>query len=162
MDIIVEEAVVAELEATDRDGVLREMVRSLGRAKKITARHADEIVASLAEREKQGTTGIGKGVAVPHTKHDGVKEIVATVARSAKGVDFGSLDQQPVHLFFMVLSPAGKNQEYLKAMDRIFRHLNKDNFRKFLRQAPGRDEVLRLLREADAADAAETAGAGKA
>jgi PTS system fructose-specific IIA component/PTS system nitrogen regulatory IIA component len=148
-EIIPAEAVLADLESSDREGVLREMVRALAKAKKVPAKDVDEVVKCLVKREKDGTTGIGKGVAVPHARHDAVKEIVAAVGRSSKGVDFGSLDHQPVFLFFMVLSPAGKNQEYLKAMEKIFGNLQRDNFRKFLRQAETREDILELLQEAD-------------
>jgi PTS system fructose-specific IIA component/PTS system nitrogen regulatory IIA component len=146
-EIIAADAVIPELEATDRDAVLREMVKTLAKAKKIVAKHVDDVVKQLAEREKQGTTGIGKGVAVPHVRHDAVKQVTAAVARSSRGVDFGSLDQQPVYLFFLVLAP--DNSKYFQAMETIFRHVQKDNFRKFLRQAETREDVLDLLREAD-------------
>jgi len=151
-EIIVADAIIPELEASDREGVLREMVKALAKSKRLTTKHADEVVKSLLDRERQGTTGIGKGVAVPHVRHDAVKNVAAAVARSSRGIDFGSLDQQPVFLFFMVLSPDGKPQEYLKAMEKIFRQLQKDTFRKFLRQAETVEDILELIREADLQD----------
>lgn len=146
-EIIAADAIIPELEAADREGVLREMVKALVKSKKLVAKHSEDVVTNLAEREKQGTTGIGKGVAVPHVRHDGVKQVTAAVARSSRGVDFGSLDQQPVYLFFLVLAP--DNNKYFQAMEAIFRHVQKDNFRKFLRQAETREDILDLLREAD-------------
>jgi PTS system fructose-specific IIA component/PTS system nitrogen regulatory IIA component len=146
-EIIAADAVVPELEAGDREGVLREMVKALTKSRKMAAKHAEDVVRQLLDREKQGTTGIGKGVAVPHVRHDAVKQVTAAVARSSRGVDFGSLDQQPVYLFFLVLAP--DNTRYFQAMETIFRHVQKDNFRKFLRQAETREDILDLLREAD-------------
>jgi mannitol/fructose-specific phosphotransferase system IIA component (Ntr-type) len=89
-------------------------------------------------------------VAVPHVKHEKIKKMVATIGVSARGVDFNALDKQPVHSIVLLMSPAGRPDEHLQAMENIFRNLQKDTFRRFLRQATTRDEILELIEEADA------------
>src|SRR6188474_1367821 len=96
-DFIVSEAIVPTLAASDRDGVLRELVSTLAEAGALPKSAVDEVVASLVKREQNGSTGFGKGVAVPHVKHPQVKKMAGTVGRSVNGVDFAALDHQPVY-----------------------------------------------------------------
>lgn len=148
-DFIVAEAIVPALKASDRDGVLRELVTALSKAGALPAGAVDEVVSALVKREKNGSTGFGKGVAVPHVKHSAVKKMVGTVGRSAAGVDFAALDHQPVYSIFLLLSPENQPQQHLQAMNIIFTNLQKDMFRRFLRQSETRQAVAELLDEAD-------------
>src|SRR5688500_19440482 len=150
MDFIVADAIVAELAASDRDGALRELVTSLAGAGALPAEAVDEIVAALIKREQNGSTGFGKGVAVPHVKHAKVKKMAGTVGRSVNGIDFAALDHQPVYSIFLLLSPDNQPQQHLLAMNAIFNNLQKDTFRRFLRQSDTRDAIGDLLDEADA------------
>ena len=109
----------------------------------------DEIVTALVKREQTGSTGFGKGVAVPHVKHPNVKKMVGTVGRSAAGIDFAALDHQPVYTIFLLLSPDNQPQQHLQAMNIIFTNLQEDMFRKFLRQSATREAIIDLLDEAD-------------
>src|SRR5271170_7431240 len=95
-DFIIGDAVVPELAATDRDGVLRELVSSLSSAGALPASAVDEVVAALVKREQNGSTGFGKGVAVPHVKHPAVNRMAGTIGRSVSGIEFAALDHQPV------------------------------------------------------------------
>ncbi len=149
-DFIVAEAVVAELSASDRDGVIRELVNALAGAGALPADAVDEVVAALIKREQNGSTGFGKGVAVPHVKHARVKQMVGTVGRSVNGIDFAALDHQPVYSVFLLLSPDNQPQQHLQAMNIVFSNLQKDMFRRFLRQCPDRQAIIDLLDEADA------------
>jgi mannitol/fructose-specific phosphotransferase system IIA component (Ntr-type) len=157
-EFIVPDAVVPELQATSRDDAIRELVTALSSAGAVDASIVDEVVAALIKREQNGTTGFGKGVAVPHVKHAKVKQMAGAVGRSAGGIDFGALDKQPVYSVFLLLSPApaddaGKaasNQRHLQAMNIIFQNLQKEMFRKFLRQSDTRQKLADLLDEADA------------
>jgi PTS system nitrogen regulatory IIA component len=149
MDFVVREAVLPELEAIDRDGVIDELVTALARAKAINAEDRESICKAVIARERQGSTGFGKGVAVPHEKHPKVRRMVAAVGRSSKGVDFAALDRAPVYCFLLLLSPSDQKDEHLQAMESIFRHLQRDTFRRFLRQAETREAILDLLQEAD-------------
>jgi PTS system fructose-specific IIA component/PTS system nitrogen regulatory IIA component len=92
---------------------------------------------------------MGKGVAVPHVKHPAVKEVVAAVGQSSVGIDFAALDKQPVYSVILLLSQADSPDRHLQAMESIFKHLQKEKFRKFLRQAQNAEQIEDLLREAD-------------
>jgi nitrogen PTS system EIIA component len=94
----------------------------------------EEVVAALIKREQNGSTGFGKGVAVPHVKHAKVRQMAGTIGRSATGIDFAALDHQPVYSVFVLLSPENEAQQHLQAMNIIFSNLQKDIFRRFLRQ----------------------------
>src|SRR5690348_8726816 len=148
-EFIVVEAIVPELGATDRDGAVRELVTSLARAGALPEDAVDEVVAAVIKREQNGSTGFGKGVAVPHVKHPKVKKMSGTVGRSASGIDFAALDHQPVYSIFLLLSPENQPQQHLQAMNIVFSNLQKDMFRRFLRQANSRQTIVDLLDEAD-------------
>src|SRR3954463_8857226 len=148
-EFIVKDAIVADLKATDRDGVIRELVSSLATAGALPADAVDEVVAALVKREQNGSTGFGKGVAVPHVKHPKVKKMSGTVGRSVNGLDFAALDHQPVYSVVLLLSPDNQPQQHLQAMNIIFSNLQKDTFRRFLRQSNTRDAITDLLDEAD-------------
>lgn len=150
-EFMVGEAIISQLASSDRDGVIREMVSALANAGCIKTDDVDEITQKTIEREQQGSTGIGKGIAVPHVKHPSVKKIVGTIGCSKQGVDFRSLDKQPVYSVLLLLSPPNNPDEHLEAMENLFAHLQKDMFRKFLRQAETRESVVDLLAEADEA-----------
>ena len=148
-DFIVTEAVVPNLKSTDRDGAIRELVESLSAGGALPADAVDEVVAALIKREQNGSTGFGKGVAVPHVKHAKVSKMAGTVGRSAGGIDFAALDHQPVYSVFLLLSPENQPQQHLQAMNIIFTNLQADTFRRFLRQSETRQAIVELLDEAD-------------
>lgn len=148
-EFIVTDAIVPELKATDRDGAIRELVSALASAGAVPVTAVDDIVASLVKREQNGSTGFGKGVAVPHVKHQKVKAMAGAIGRSPGGIDFAALDHQPVYTVFLLLSPENQPQQHLQAMNIVFSNLQKDMFRRFLRQAPTREAVVDLLDEAD-------------
>ncbi len=148
-DFIVKDAIVAELEATERDAVIRELVSALAATKAVSATDVDAIVKAIIDREKHGSTGFGKGVAVPHVKHPAIKKRVGAIGRSAVGVDFAALDQAPVYSVFLLLSPQNNPDGHLQAMENIFRNLQQDTFRRFLRQSDSRQKIVELIEEAD-------------
>jgi nitrogen PTS system EIIA component len=150
-DFIVRDAICPQLAATDRDGVIREMVNALARANAdvVPAAAVDEIVAALIKREQNGSTGFGKGVAVPHVKHPRIKQMVGTIGRSEGGIDFAALDHQPVYSIVLLLSPDNQPQQHLQAMNIIFSNLQRDMFRRFLRQSDNQQKIVELLDEAD-------------
>lgn len=148
-DFIVSEAIVPELAATDRDAALRELVTALAISGALPETAVDEIVAALIKREQNGSTGFGKGVAVPHAKHAKVKKMAGTIGRSPAGIDFAALDHQPVFTVVLLLSPESQPQQHLQAMNIVFSNLQSDMFRRFLRQATTREAIVELLDEAD-------------
>jgi PTS system nitrogen regulatory IIA component len=148
-EFIVTDAITPELQSTDRDGVIRELVTALATAGALQADAVDDVVAALIKREQNGSTGFGKGVAVPHVKHAKVSQMVGTIGRSATGVDFAALDHQPVYSVVLLLSPENQPQQHLQAMNIVFSNLQKDMFRRFLRQSATREVITELLDEAD-------------
>ena len=148
-DLISPDAVTAELKSQDRDGVVHELVDLLIAAGKADAAMRDDLVARVLDREERGSTGFGKGVAVPHVKHDQVNDMAAAIGISPEGVEFNALDKKPVHSFILLLSPGLRPDEHLHAMEAIFKHLTQDGFRRFLKQATTPGEVIALLDEAD-------------
>lgn len=148
-DIIHDKALVPQLQSEDRDGVIHELIDGLINAKIVDAAIRDELIKRITSREKKGSTGFGKGVAVPHVKHPDVKKLAATIGVSPRGVDFNALDKEPVYSVVLLLSPEDKPDEHLQAMENIFRNLQNDTFRRFLRQATTADDIMDLINEAD-------------
>ena len=148
-DFIKSDALVPQLAATRRDEVITELIDALVEAGAVDASLRDELIELIIDREKHGSTGFGKGVAVPHAKHENITEMVATIGVSAQGVDFNALDKAPVYSIVLLMSPKNKPDEHLQAMENIFRNLQKDTFRRFLRQASSQEEIVELIQEAD-------------
>jgi mannitol/fructose-specific phosphotransferase system IIA component (Ntr-type) len=148
-DFVCFKAIVPELKAKDRDGAITELVTALVKAGKIKSSNSTEITKAVIKREKEASTGMGKGVAVPHVKHSSVKEAVVAVGRSSRGIDFSALDKQPVYSVLLLISPVDNPEKHLQAMENIFKHLQQEKFRKFLRQAQAAAQVEDLLREVD-------------
>lgn len=149
IDFFVIDACIPELKANDRNGVIREMIEALAAAGAIDPAGTESIARACILRENHGSTGFGKGVAVPHVKHASVPKMAAAIGRSSVGVDFAALDRAPVYTVVLLLSPADDPDTHLAAMERIFRHLQRDNFRRFLRQAESREMMRDLIIEAD-------------
>ena len=148
-DFVEPKAVIASLESTDRNGAIRELVEALCKAGSLPAADCESISKAIIARENQGSTGFGKGVAVPHVKHAKVTKMAGTIGRSGGGIDFAALDHQPVYSIFLLLSPDNQPQQHLQAMNIVFSNLQKDMFRRFLRQAATREAITELLDEAD-------------
>ena len=143
------EATIPQLQATDRDGVITELVAALVAAGKIPAESGKDVTKAVIKRENEASTGMGKGVAVPHVKHSAVKTVVGAVGYSAGGIDFASLDEQPVYSVILLLSSPDNPDEHLQAMEAIFKHVQRDIFRKFLRQSETREAIQDSIQEAD-------------
>lgn len=148
-DFVSREAVRADLAADDKPSVIREMVQALLDANRVAPDQFESIVKAILKREELGSTGIGRGVAVPHTKHPSIDRLVGSVAVSAEGVDFDSLDGEKVHLFFLLISPPDRPGDHLRALENVSRQLRDETFCKFLKQAKNPEAVLQLLDEAD-------------
>jgi len=149
-DFVCKDAIIPDLQSTERDAVIDEMVDALIAAKAAPASIRGELVSLILEREKRGSTGFGKGVAVPHVKHEKIKTMAAAIGVSQAGVDFNALDKGDVYTIMLLLSPMNKPDDHLQAMHNIFGNLQKDTFRRFLRQATTVQEITDLLQEADA------------
>ena len=148
-EFVVPGAIVPDLEASSKEGAIRAMVSALKDAGSIPAADEESIIAAIVKREELGSTGIGNGVAVPHTKHPSVDRLVATVAVSKNGVDFASLDGEDVFILFLLVSPPDRPGDHLRGLENISRHLRDQTFCNFLKQARTKKDVLDLLNEAD-------------
>lgn len=148
-DFVCPDAIRAELKAEDKEGVIRELTKALLDAGKIPEDQYESIVKAIMNREELGSTGIGRGVAVPHTKHPSVDRLVGTTGVSHEGVDFASLDGEKVQLFFLLISPPDRPGEHLRALESITRQLRDETFCKFLKQSSSSQEVRELLDECD-------------
>jgi PTS system fructose-specific IIA component/PTS system nitrogen regulatory IIA component len=148
-DFVCAAAIRPQLSADDKSGVIGELVESLLEAGRIAEQEKDDIIRAIMKREELGSTGIGRGVAVPHTKHPSVDKLVGTVGVSVDGVDFDSLDGENVQLFFLLISPPDRPGDHLRALENISRQLRDDMFCKFLKQSKSAEEISQLLEEAD-------------
>jgi PTS system nitrogen regulatory IIA component len=146
-DILTPELVVPNLEGQSKIDVLRELSSA------VAAKHreisAEDLTAALAERERLGSTAIGDGIAIPHGKIRGVKQIIGAFGRHAKGVDFESLDGRPTHLFFLLVAPEDSASLHLKALARVSRLFRNGAFRDHLLSARDAEEIFRLIVEED-------------
>ena len=148
-EFIVVDSINPNLQATKKEDAIREMVRSLVNVGKLPEDDFESLVRAIIKREELGSTGIGRGIAVPHTKHPCVQELVGTVAVSNKGVEFDSLDGDPVYVLFLLISPPNEPARHLRALELIARQLRNDTFGKFLKQARNSEDILQLISEAD-------------
>ena len=148
-DFVKSDSIRAELTAVDKEGVIRELVSCLVETGQLKADEQENIIEAILKREKLGSTGIGRGIAVPHTKHASVDEPVGSVGVSAQGVDFESLDGEKVQLFFMLISPPDRPGDHLKALENISKQLQDDTFCRFLKQSRTADDIQQVLEEAD-------------
>lgn len=149
-DHVVESAIIPDLQVADKEGAIRAMVGALRESGAFSADDEENIVAAILKREDLGSTGIGRGIAVPHTKNPSVSDLTATVAiAGGEGVDFDSLDNEPVHVLFLLISPPEEPQKHLRALETIARRLRSDDFCNFLRQSTSKTEVMDLLREVE-------------
>ena len=148
-DFVVREAILSDLAATTKEEAIREIVGSLLKTGHLKREDSDSIIAAIMKREELGSTGIGNGVAVPHTKHPSVDRMIGTVAVKKTGLDFQSIDRESVDIIFLLVSPLDRPGEHLRALENISRHLRVETFCRFLRQAKAREDIIEVLDEAD-------------
>ena len=148
-ETILPEAVFSCLEGGTTSEVLEEMVNGLCAAKMLPKKCRKACIDALMDREKLGSTGIGRGVAVPHAKHPDVPKIIGAFGRSKKGIDFAAVDGLPVHLIFLLLSPKDGANEHLKVLSHIVKAARDELFCKFLVNAGGKKEIMELFKEVD-------------
>lgn len=148
-DFVHGEAIRPALEATDKEGVIRELIGSLIACGKLKSEEENSIVEAILKREELGSTGLGRGIAVPHTKHPSVTDPVGTVGISTDGIEFQSLDGEDVQLFFLVISPPDRPADHLRALEKISKQLKDQTFCRFLKQSKTADDVQQVLDEAD-------------
>lgn len=144
LDVLLKEAILSDLKANDKKGVLEELVTPVARIADI---NHDYLVKVLMERERLGSTGIGEGIGIPHGKVKDLESLVLGFGLSKKGVDFDSMDGQPAHIFFLLLTPENSTGLHLKLLARISRILKNDLFKQKLLGATNRDEIYSIIQE---------------
>lgn len=144
-DILQAEAIEADLKAKGKQDVLSELVDTV--LKVVNGLDRDEVVKVLLEREKLGSTGIGDGIAIPHGKLKGLKELVISFGRSQAGVEFDSMDGKPVNLFFLLIAPEESIGIHLKTLARISKLLKNSMVRQKLCEAATAEEIFSVISE---------------
>jgi PTS system nitrogen regulatory IIA component len=147
MDFLCEKAISIDLKAQDKKEAISELVDLLSRAKKI--KNPSKVIEAILEREKLGSTGIGQGVAIPHGKTDSVPEQIGAIGISQKGVEFNSLDGEPVNLIFLLIGPAEVAGLHLKALARVSRLFKDRFFRQALKEAKSIEDVIKIIVQED-------------
>jgi PTS system nitrogen regulatory IIA component len=146
LDNLKQEAIIAELNATDKKGVLNELSSVLA---EVSGGNQEEMVRVLLERERLGSTGIGGGIAIPHGKLKSLESLLMVFGRSRKGVDFDAMDGKPAHLFFLLLAPEDSTGGHLKMLARISRLLKNSVFKERLVNAADWRELYKVIEKED-------------
>ena len=154
-DVLNKNVMLFDLQATDKEGVINEMIQSLVDNGVVT--DFETFKAGIMNREAQTSTGLGDGIAMPHSKNEAVKEATVLFAKSNKGVDYASLDGQPTDLFFMIAAPEGANDTHLAALAELSKYLMKPGFADKLRQASTPEQVIAAFDSEEQEAAAEEA-----
>jgi fructose-specific phosphotransferase system IIA component len=149
MDFLSKKAVIIDLKSNKKEDIIRELIDALVNAGEIEKRHRNKLIDALMARETLGSTAIGQGVGIPHAKSDCVRGLLAAFGLSRKGVNFDSLDAEPVYIFFLLLAPAGSAGPHLKALARVSRLLKDKYFRDSLRQCQDVKSVIKIIAQED-------------
>ncbi len=134
---------VTLLQSIEKDGALRELAETIAGAAEV--QDADRLLEAIFEREKIMSTGIGLGIAIPHAKIPSVTEFVVALGKSAKGIEFNSLDGKPVHFVVMIAGPDNQQERYLQLLARITLKLKDSGVRRRLGEASSVEEILAAL-----------------
>lgn len=146
LDVLKEETIISELNATDKKGVLEELTSPVAKSSGIDH---EEMVRVLLERERLGSTGIGGGIAIPHGKLKPLDSLLVGFGRSLKGVDFEAIDGKPAHLFFLLMAPENSTGAHLRMLARISRLLKDSTFKERLMTAADRHEIYMVIANED-------------
>ncbi len=140
-------AICLDIKSASKQEAIAELCQVLQTNGKI--KNAETVIGALMEREKLGSTGIGQGVAIPHGKSDSTPTLVGALGISRKGVQFESLDGEPVHVIFMLIAPNDSSGQHLKALARVSRLLKDKFFRQAIKEAKQSEEIEKIIREED-------------
>ena len=143
------DAITVRLKASGKREAIAELVDLLVASKAVEPSMREQVVEAIWQREQLGSTGIGRGIAVPHTRLEGIARVAGAVGVTADGLDFNSLDGEKVHILFMLVSPTQRSDDHRLALGRIAQSLRDSMFCRFLRQSNTPEEAFHLLSEAD-------------
>ncbi len=142
-DFLNPKAISVDLEATTKEGVIKELLGMLAKAGAI--KNETQLFKILMGREALGSTGIGQGVGIPHGKTDSLRRLVGALGISKTGVDFDSLDGEPTHILFLLIAPEDSAGPHLKALAKISRLLKDKFFREKLVKAKTKKEIIDII-----------------
>ena len=142
-EFINQDLIKMNLKSTDKDSVIKEMIDIMVENGIVTDK--EEVINKAMEREAKGTTGVGKGVAIPHVKSEAVERPAVAFGRSAEGIDYGSMDEKPSYLFFLITVPEESHDEHLQLLAKLSRSLVHAEFRDSLLEAESDEEVMDIL-----------------
>jgi len=145
-DVLDRRSILPDLKARNKKGILEELVVPVAEIAGVSQK---DLAKVLMERERLGSTGIGGGIGIPHGKMKDLESLVLGFGLSRKGVDFESLDGQPTHIFFLLITPENNTGLHLKLLARISRILKNDPFKSRLLGAADGDEILGIIKEED-------------
>ncbi len=128
-----------------KERVVRELVRSLHDAGAFEPENTDDVVKEVMRREQLGTTGIGRNIAIPHSRHAAATQLIGTLGLSPTGLPFDSLDGEPVYVFVLLVSPKDRPGDHLRALEAVVRTMRNEEFVQKLRACTTKDEVWELL-----------------
>lgn len=148
-DFLCKKAVTASLKGTKKEEIIKELVDLLIASEEVEKKDRAKVVELLMARESLGSTAIGQGVGIPHAKCDCAKKLVASFGLSQKGVDFDSLDGEPVYIFFLLIAPSDSAGPHLKALARISRLLKDKYFRESLKACQDEKNILKVIGQED-------------
>lgn len=146
VDALKKEAILVDLKATDKKGVLEELVTPVAT---VAGVDQEDMVRVLMDRERLGSTGIGDGIGIPHGKLKGLASLAMGFGISRKGIDFESMDNRPTHIFFLLITPENSTGLHLKLLARISRILKSESFKEQLLNAADAEETYAIIQEAD-------------
>jgi nitrogen PTS system EIIA component len=145
-EVLYKEAILVDLKANDKKGVLEELSKPVSR---IAGINQQELVRVLLEREQLGSTGIGGGIGIPHGKLKNLDNLVLGFGLSRKGIDFDSMDRRPTHIFFLLVTPDNSTGLHLKVLARISRLLKNEDFKEKLFQISDAEEFFNEIEQVD-------------
>lgn len=148
-EFLSKKAITTDIKATKKEEALRELVDLLVVSEELDKKCRNKLVEQLMNREAMGSTAIGQGVGIPHTKSECVNKLIAAFGLSQKGVDFDSLDGEKVYIFFLLIAPIDSAGPHLKALARISRLLKDKYFRDSLRECKDDKSVLKIILQED-------------
>ena len=147
--VFIRKNLIANLKAQEKQAAIQEMIARLNDSGAVEPDQSPSVMKAILKREEMGSTGIGRGIAVPHAKTSAVKKVVGVLAVSPAGIDFDALDGQPVQAIFLVLSPPDAPEEHIQVLRRITEMMRDEDLSRFLRSTKDEKSLVELLVEAD-------------
>jgi mannitol/fructose-specific phosphotransferase system IIA component (Ntr-type) len=149
MNILDPKCIVFPLKGKNKKEIIKELIDVLAENKKIKEKDKEEVFKCVMEREKLGSTGVGLGVAIPHGRTAAVDKIVGALGISKEGVEFETLDGEPVYFVFLILSPLEATSDYLRAISYVARMFKDKFFREALKNISSVEEAVKIIKQED-------------